>query len=114
MTAEQAFNVSMNEYPSLYTSYSLERAKMKFYDHIFNIIGNGFGDMEEFKEEHTINKFNKHLIDSFPDKYISNTPLYMAYKEHARINSFIDETLERLDSYLNQKNTNPKKIGMKK
>lgn len=81
MTAEQAFNVSMNEYPSLYASTTLDKAKMKFYDHVFNVIGNGWRDMEEFKKEHTINKHNKHLVDSFPEKYIGDTPLFTAYTE---------------------------------
>lgn len=81
MTAHQAFNVSMNEYPSLYTDPVLEQAKLKYYDHIFNVIGNGYRDINEFIEGHTINKHNKGFIDSFPDKYISVQPLYQAYTE---------------------------------
>lgn len=79
MTAEQAFNVSMNTYPSLYSAPTLEMAKDKFYDHIFNVIGNGFRDTDEFLEGHVINKENIKLINSFPEKYISNAPLYIAY-----------------------------------
>jgi len=79
MTAEQAFNVSMNTYPSLYSAPTLEMAKDKFYDHIFNTIGNGYRDTEEFLHGHTINKSVIELMESFPEKYIGNTPLYTAY-----------------------------------
>lgn len=81
MTAEQAFNVSMNEYPSLYTANSVKQAKMKYFDHIFNVIGNGYRDLEEFIEGHTINSENEKFIDGFPQKYIGKTPLFYAYTE---------------------------------
>lgn len=85
MTPEQSFNLSMNEYPSLYTDAVLEQAKLKYYNHIFNVIGNGYRDVDEFVQAHTITKKNKNLIDSFPDKYITSEALYEAYTE-------IDET----------------------
>lgn len=81
MTAHQAFNVSMNEYPSLYTDATLEGAKLKHYDHLFNVIGNGYRDMDEFVQAHTINKKNKAYIDGFPDKYITVEPLFEAYTQ---------------------------------
>lgn len=81
MTAEQGFIHSMNTYPSLYTSSTLEDAKLKYFDHIFNVIGNGYHDVEEFITHHTINDENKDLINSFPDKYIGDTPLFYAYTQ---------------------------------
>lgn len=81
MTAEQAFNVAMNMYPSLYGGDSLLSAKFKYYDHIFNTIGNGYRDMKEFKDSHTITSKNIHLTQSFPEKYITGEPLFYAYTE---------------------------------
>ena len=81
MNAEQAFNVSMNEHPSLYASRTLEEAQMKYYDHIFNVIGNGYRDMSEFKEGHRITPSNVQLTENFPEKYITDKPLFWAYTE---------------------------------
>ena len=89
MTVDQAYNVSMNKYPSLYTSSTIEQSQMKYYDHIFNVIGNGFRDMNEFLREHTINSKNQMYIDNFPDKYITNEPLYYVYKKVNKIGSLI-------------------------
>lgn len=76
MTAEQAFNVAMNEFPSLYTANTLELAKLKFYDQVFNVIGNGLNTANEFERKFTITDKNKYLIDTFPKKYITTAPLY--------------------------------------
>jgi hypothetical protein len=81
MTAQQAFNVSMNEHPSLYASRSLEEAQIKYYDHIFNVIGNGYRDMKEFRDGHKITPQNAQLTESFPEKYITDKPLFWAYTE---------------------------------
>lgn len=88
MTANQAFNFAMNAHPSLYSSDTLYEAKIKYFDHIFNTIGNGYRDINEFIYGHTINKKNKHLIDSFPDKYIGKEPLYMVYTKSRKIADF--------------------------
>lgn len=79
MTAEQAFNMSMNIYPILYSAKTIEDARFKFFDHIFNTIGNGNNTLEDFKANFTINSSNQHLIDSFPSKYITSQPLYTCY-----------------------------------
>lgn len=79
MTAQQAFNYAMNTYPSLYTSQNLDKARLKYYDHIFNTIGNGYRDMQEFYDGHTITPENSHLLDSFPSYFIGNEPLFYAY-----------------------------------
>lgn len=96
MTAEQGFNHSMNTYPSLYSAPTLEDAKLKYFDHIFNVLGNGYRDIEEFLDAHTIRADNKHLINSFPKKYIGDTPLFYAYTEVSERGGFkrgIDESL---------------------
>ena len=83
MTIEQAFNVAMNEYPSVWTASTLELAKLKFYDHVFNTIGNGLHTVNEFESEFTITDENKHLIDTFPEKYITSAPLYSVGTKNA-------------------------------
>lgn len=81
MNAEQAVNLSINRYPSLYYAPSLERAKMHVFDQIFNVIGNGIRDTQEFLNEFTINKDNKPYLDNLPAKYVSGEPLFYAYSE---------------------------------
>ncbi len=81
MTVHQAFNVAMNLYPALYSSPTLGESKIKYYGHMFNVIGNGYRTLEDFIERHTINKENIVFIDSFPDKYVGTIPLYYAYTE---------------------------------
>lgn len=76
MTVEQAFNRAMNESPILWVSPSLDVARMKYYDHVFNVAGNGYPDLEVFIQRHTITNENKHLIDAFPDKYLGQDDLY--------------------------------------
>ncbi len=88
MTAEQAFNYAMNKHPSLYTEDNIADAKFKYFDHIFNTIGNGYGNFREFSAEHTINDENKNFIESFPEKYITSKPLYYAYTKVKKIGSF--------------------------
>lgn len=89
MTAQQAFNVSLNEHPSLYASRTLEEAQMKYYDYIFNVIGNGYRDMKDFRSGHKITPQNAQLIESFPAKYITDQPLFWAYTEIDYSYSFI-------------------------
>lgn len=81
MTADEAFNVSMNKHASLYSANSLEEAKLKYYDQIFNTIGNGYRDMKEFKDGHTVTAKNIQLTQSFAEKYITGEPLFYAYTE---------------------------------
>lgn len=85
MTAEQAFNYSMNMHPTLYSSESVELSKFKFFDHMFNTIGNGIRSLEEFIERHIINENNESFTKSYPEKYISSQPLFIVYKEHQMI-----------------------------
>lgn len=76
MTADEAFNVSMNQYPSLYTSINLELSRFKYFDHVFNTIGNGYRTLEEFIEGHSITLKNHALTFGFPEKYIGEHALY--------------------------------------
>lgn len=76
MTADEAFNVSMNEYPSLYTSSNLELSRFKYFDHIFNVLGNGYRDLNEFIQGHIVTKENEHFTLGFPEKYIGEHALY--------------------------------------
>lgn len=85
MTAEQAFTLAMNTYPSLYHSNSEELSKMKYFDHTFNTAGNGYSSIEKFYKAHLINNSNKELITNYPAKYITGEPLFYAYtkfREH--------------------------------
>lgn len=83
MTAQQAFNVAMNEYPTLFSSDTLDDAKFKYFDHIFNVLG--YRDLNEFIDAHWIGKHNEHLLASFPSKYISSEPLYRAYTKSCKM-----------------------------
>lgn len=81
MTADEAFNVAMNTYPSLYTGATLELAQLKFFDQVFNTIGNGTSTIEEFAEHYALTPEKADLVHGFPEKYIGTTPLYYAYTE---------------------------------
>lgn len=81
MTADEAFNVAINTYPSLYTAATLELAQFKFFDQVFNVIGNGTSTIEEFAEHYALPPENADLTQGFPEKYIGTTPLYYVYTE---------------------------------
>lgn len=81
MTADEAFNVAINTYPSLYTAATLELAQLKFFDQVFNVIGNGTSTIEEFAEHYALPPENAGLTQGFPEKYIGTNPLYYAYTE---------------------------------
>lgn len=117
MTAEQAFNLSMNVYPSLYHANTIQQAQFKFFDHMFNVIGNGYRNHQEFIDAHTINNKNKKFLASFPEKYIGEIPLHHCYTKMQNIGNLklpdlhsalkelltIEEIKERTDIvYFNQ------------
>ncbi len=97
MTATQAFNYAMNKYPSLYSTSNIEDSKYIYYDHIFNTIGNGYRSTEEFIEFHKVTEENQHLLNSFPEKYVSIEPLYYAY---TKTKKFADFEMGDADSVL--------------
>lgn len=103
MTAEQAFNLYMNKYPTLGISNSLEESKIKFFDHLFNCIGNGYNDDYSFIAGHTINPSNISMLDSFPEKYISSEPLFIAYtKLDKRYSCEFGDESSKLKGYYTQ------------
>lgn len=81
MSAEQAFNYSMNICPTSYTANDIFKAKIKFYNQIFNVIGNGLNDLDDFINSYTITNNNIHLLNSFDTKYIGTNDLFWAYTE---------------------------------
>lgn len=85
MTAQHAFNVAINLHPILYSSDTLDDAKFKYFDHIFNVLGNGYRDLNEFIDGHWIGEHNEHLLASFPSKYIGSQPLYTVYTKARKI-----------------------------
>jgi len=78
MTPKQYINNSMNLYPIIYTSNSVTISEMKVADQLFNVIGNGIRDLEEFKEAI---RFRKITTRPYPKKYVSNESLFYGYKE---------------------------------
>lgn len=79
MTAEEAFNYSMNAYPSLYTAATVREARNQVFDHIFNVIGNGYRDHDEFVEGHLWQPNIAEMTRTFPAKYIGTAPLFTGY-----------------------------------
>lgn len=78
LTPKKCVNLDVNTYPSLYASAGYELAKLRVYDHIFNVIGNGIRDTEEFKY-HMRNR--RKGVQTPPAKYLSGEPLFRGYTE---------------------------------
>lgn len=79
MTADEAFNYAINRYPLIYAAPTKRDAHLKWWDHVFNTIGNGYRDTEEFIAAHNadlIHKENLKWLDNYPTKYISGAELY--------------------------------------
>lgn len=85
MSEQEAFSYAINRYPLVYAAPTERDAKLKYWDHIFNTIGNGYRDTEEFVEKHSIEGIPKEKLkwlDNYPTKYISGAELYfLAGKE---------------------------------
>lgn len=79
MPIEEVVNVSINTYPTLYASNSLNEAKMKVYDQIFNTIGNGIRDSVELQDAYCSNSTLKDISKHLPNKYISEEKLYQGF-----------------------------------
>lgn len=78
LTPTKAVNLAINQYPSLYASAGFELAKLRVYDHIFNVIGNGIRDTDEFLEHM---KDRRKGVQTPPAKYLSGERLYYGYTE---------------------------------
>lgn len=81
MTIVQAYTLAMNEHPSLYIASTPQFSRIKFYDHLFNCIGNGIVTLEDFEEQFTIAPHNEKLIHTIPEKYLSGEQLYWGYTD---------------------------------
>lgn len=78
MTPEECVNFNLNQHPSLYASSSYETAKLRIYDHIFNVIGNGIRNTSEFYE------YLHSRVDGIqepPTKYLTSDRLFYGYTE---------------------------------
>jgi len=71
ITPKQYVYSSINKYSSLYSG---KNYKLKIYDHLFNVIGNGISDINDLK--FTFNIINHKNYDFVPEKYISGEDLY--------------------------------------
>lgn len=78
MTPVKAVNFNINMHPSLYASAGIEIAKLRVYDHIFNVIGNGIRDSDEFVD---CLRDRRKGVQTPPAKYLSGERLHYAYTE---------------------------------
>ena len=101
MTMSQAFNVALNQFPYLYAHPNIERSKLRVYDQIFNVIGNGYVDQDDFDADFTITAKNKPLLDNYPAKYSSDEILFEGYTE-------IDPDFEEFEKQFPKSGTNIK------
>lgn len=81
MPIEEVFNVSINTYPTLYASNSLNEAKMKIYDQIFNTIGNGIRDSVELQDAYYPDSAPENISKYLPNKYVSEEKLYQGFTD---------------------------------
>lgn len=78
LTPKKCVNLFVNLYPSLYASTSLEMCKLRVYDQIFNVNGNGIRNTNEYIEHMRDRRKNVHTP---PQKYLSGERLYYGYTE---------------------------------
>ena len=78
MSPTKAVNYSVNCYPSLYAAAGIEIARLRVYDYIFNVNGNGIRNSDEFVD-HLRNR--RKGVQTLPAKYLSGERLYSAYME---------------------------------
>jgi hypothetical protein len=79
MTAPEAVNYNLNKYPSLYASTSLLNTRLQVFGHLFNTIGNGYRDHDEFAEAYLWTPQIAAMTQNVPLKYIGSEPLYRGY-----------------------------------
>ena len=78
LTPIKAVNLAINQHPSLYAAAGFELAKLRVYDHIFNVIGNGIRDTEEYCE---YMRNRRKGVQTPLAKYLSGERLHYAYME---------------------------------
>lgn len=79
MTAQEAFNRAVQQYPTLYAGASFEQARCKVFDQIFNVIGNGYRNQKEFDAGFRVPPDVRAQYRTAPTKYIDGQPLYVGY-----------------------------------
>lgn len=77
MTPEQAINATINAHPSLYAAGGLEQSKLRIYDQIFNVIGNGIRDTEEFIDHMSL--YENTNVSEPEEKYMNGERLHYGY-----------------------------------
>lgn len=78
LTPTKAVNLKINMHPSLYASAGFEIARLRVYDQIFNVIGNGIRNSEEFVNELRDRRKN---VQKPLAKYLSGERLHYGYTE---------------------------------
>lgn len=76
LSPTKAVNLWINSYPSRYASDDRELSKLRVYDQIFNVIGNGIRDTDEFKQAL---RNRRKGVQTPPAKYTSGEPLFWGY-----------------------------------
>lgn len=76
ISLEQIFIYKLNKHPCLYLSDSLFCAKMKIYDSILNVIGNGIRSVEDLYDDISLSDVE---LFELKEKYVSEVDLYRCY-----------------------------------
>lgn len=76
-TPEEYVLYTLYKYPSLFKAPSIGAVKMKVYDQLFNVIGNGVSTSQDLKKELTYKEFSK--VEA--EKFITSEDLYYGYSE---------------------------------
>ena len=79
MTPDEAFHLSLNEYPLLFASKSENDSRFKVYNHFFNVCGSGLSTYDSFIERNRFSEENAALMAAPLAKYISGELLYNAF-----------------------------------
>lgn len=94
MTAQEAFNRAIQQYPMLYAAASLHQARCKVFDQIFNVIGNGYRSQKEFDIGFRVPPAARAQYQTAPTKYIDGQPLYIGYTRATPM--FSDDVVARI------------------
>ena len=79
MTAEEAFSYCVNRYPSLYASLNERSTRMAVYDQFFNVIGNGYRDLDDMEHHFTWTPAHHSVTSGVPAKYMGPEPIFEGY-----------------------------------
>ena len=94
LTAQEAFNRAIQQYPMLYAAASLHQARCKVFDQIFNVIGNGYRNQKEFDIGFRVPPAVRAQYQTAPAKYIDGEPLYIGYTKASPL--FSDDIAARM------------------